>query len=143
MSATIDALPALLGQEDHPVSPLRLAGDVENGLPLTTLDRVAQAVAPEDSGFIHRLVPRATLIRRRAQPGARLTIEESARVVRLAAVWSLAMQVWKDDAATRRWLFKPHMMLEDRRPIDVVLASEFGRPVVESILGGLLYGTAV
>ena len=53
------------------------------------------------------------------------------------------MQVWKDDAAARRWLFKPHMMLEDRRPIDVVLASEFGRPVVESILGGLLYGTAV
>ena len=28
------------------------------------------------------------------------------------------------------------MMLEGRRPIDVVLASEFGRPLVEDILGG-------
>jgi uncharacterized protein (DUF2384 family) len=33
------------------------------------------------------------------------------------------------------------MMLEDRRPIDVVIASEFGRPLVEGILGRLKYGT--
>jgi uncharacterized protein (DUF2384 family) len=33
------------------------------------------------------------------------------------------------------------MMLEDRRPIDVVLASEFGRPLVEDILGRLKYST--
>ena len=143
MSATLDTLPTLLGKVDQPVTPFGLADDVERGLPLATLERVAQAVAPEDGGFIYRLVPRATLIRRRTQPGSRLTIEESARVVRLAAVWSLAKEVWKDDAAARRWLFKPHMMLEDRRPIDVVLASEFGRPLVENILGGLLYGTAV
>lgn len=143
MSATLEALPGLLGLANHTVTPLGLAEDVERGLPLATLERVAHAVAPDDSGFIHRLVPRATLIRRRAQPGARLTIEESARVMRLAAVWSLAKEVWKEDAAARRWMFNPHMMLQDRRPIDVVLASEFGRPLVESILGGLLYGTAV
>jgi putative toxin-antitoxin system antitoxin component (TIGR02293 family) len=143
MSAAIDVLPGLLGQGDRPVTPAGLAADVEKGLTLATLERVANAVAPDDSGFIHRLVPRATLIRRRAQPGARLTIEESARVVRLAAVWALAEEVWKDDAAARRWMFKPHMLLADRRPIDVVLASEFGRPLVEKILGGLLYGTAV
>jgi len=35
----------------------------------------------------------------------------------------------------------PHMMLEDRRPIDVVISSELGRPLVEDILGWLKYGT--
>jgi putative toxin-antitoxin system antitoxin component (TIGR02293 family) len=51
--------------------------------------------------------------------------------------------VWKTDDAARSWLFQPHMMLEDRRPIDVVLASEFGRPLVEGILGRLKYSTGV
>ena len=86
-------------------------------------------------------MPRATLARRRTQHTPRLTPEESARVARLASVWAFAKDVWKSDEAARRWLFEPHMMLEDRRPIDVVLASEFGRPLVEGILGRLKYGT--
>jgi putative toxin-antitoxin system antitoxin component (TIGR02293 family) len=125
----------------HPGSPLELVSDLEKGLPLTALDRIAHAVAPDDAGFAHRLVPRATLARRRAQPVPRLTPEESARVARLASVWAAAKDVWKTDEATRRWLFEPHMMLENRRPVDVVLASEFARPLVEGILGRLKYGT--
>jgi putative toxin-antitoxin system antitoxin component (TIGR02293 family) len=100
-------------------------------------------VAPDDSSFAHRLVPRATLARRRTQPSPRLNPEESARVARLASVWAFAKDVWKSDEGARRWMFKPHMMLEDRCPVDVVHASEFGRPLVEDILGGLKYGTAV
>ena len=107
------------------------------------MEQLAHMVAPDDAAFIYRLVPRATIARRRAQPETRLTIDESARVVRLYAVWDYARRVWKDDAAARRFLFKPHMLLEGRRPIDVVLVSEFGRPLVENILGSLLYGTGV
>jgi uncharacterized protein (DUF2384 family) len=33
-------------------------------------------------------------------------------------------------------------MLDGRRPIDMVLANEFGRPLVEGILGRLQYGSA-
>jgi putative toxin-antitoxin system antitoxin component (TIGR02293 family) len=117
--------------------------DVEKGLPLSALDRIVHAVAPDDASFAYRLVPRATLARRRAQHAPRLTPEESARVARLASVWAFARDVWGDEQGARRWMFHPHMMLEGRRPIDVVLASEFGRPVVENILGGLKYGTAV
>ncbi|HET7882192.1 MAG TPA: antitoxin Xre/MbcA/ParS toxin-binding domain-containing protein [Acetobacteraceae bacterium] len=124
-------------------SALGLMSDLEKGLPLAALDRIAHAVAPEDSSFSYRLVPRATLARRRAQPAPRLTPEESARVARLASVWALATDVLGDEDGARRWLFHPHMMLEGRRPVDVVLASEFGRPLVEGILGGLKYGTAV
>jgi putative toxin-antitoxin system antitoxin component (TIGR02293 family) len=115
--------------------------ELEKGLPLSALDRIVRAVAPDDVGFAYRLVPRATLARRRTQHTPRLTPEESARVARVASVWALAKDVWKSDEGAHRWLFEPHMMLEDRRPIDVVIASEFGRPLVENILGRLKYGT--
>ncbi len=134
----------LLGRGTRPISELDLADEVEKGLPLSALDRIAREVVPDDSSFIFRLVPRATLARRRRQKGARLTSEESARVARVASVWAFAKKVWGgDENSARRWLFKPHMMLEDRRPIDIVLASEFGRPVVEGVLGRLYYGVAV
>ncbi|WP_408886808.1 antitoxin Xre/MbcA/ParS toxin-binding domain-containing protein [Lichenicola cladoniae] len=40
-------------------------------------------------------------------------------------------------------MFRPHPLLEGQRPMDVVLASEYGRPVVLDILGSLKHGTAV
>ncbi len=147
MSASATAsVPDLLGLRKNPArtnSALGIMSDLEKGLPLSALDRMAHAVAPDDTSFAYRLVPRATLARRRSQHSPRLTPEESARVARLAAVWAFAKDVWKSDEAARRWLFAPHMMLENRRPVEVVLASEFGRPLVENILGGLKYGTGV
>jgi len=146
MPANSLTVPELLGLRRHaarPGSGLGLIADVEKGLPLSALDRIAEAVAPDDSGFPYRMVPRATLARRRAQSAARLTPDESARVARVATVWAAAKDVWQGDDAARRWLFEPHMMLEDRRPIDVVLGSEFGLPLVEGILGRLKYGTGV
>ena len=31
--------------------------DVEKGLPLTALDRIVHAIAPDDTGFAYRVVP--------------------------------------------------------------------------------------
>ncbi len=146
MSASIASVSDLLGLRRHPSrpsAPLGLMGEVEKGLPLSALDRIVHAVAPEDASFAHRLVPRAPLARRRPPASPRLTPEESARGARLASVGAFAMDVWGDAEDARRWLFQPHMMLEDRRPIDVVLASEFGRPMVEGILGRLKYSTGL
>jgi putative toxin-antitoxin system antitoxin component (TIGR02293 family) len=132
-----------------PLVPTSLMSEVEKGLPLTALDRVAKAVAPGDAGFATRMVARATLARRRKAlatahdaPASRLSAEESARVARLAEVWALAREVWGSDETARAFLFRPHPMLENRRPIDIVLANEFGRPLVEGILGRLQYGSA-
>ncbi len=126
------------------MSPLTLLDRVGDGLPLSALDRIAHHVAPRDASFPFRLVPRATLARRRkARPDlARLSPEEGARVARLAEVWTLARAVWGSEDAARAFLNRPHSMLEGRAPIDVVLASEFGRPLVEGILGRLQYGSA-
>ncbi len=145
-----DTLSDVLGlRVRSPRVPMSLMTEVEKGLPLAALDRLAKAVAPDDAGFPFRMVSRATLARRRKAlttsrnaAAARLSAKESARVARLAEVWALAREVWGGDAAARAFLFRPHPMLEGRRPIDVVLANEFGRPLVEGILGRLQYGSA-
>ena len=131
------------------MSMLALATAIEHGLPLASLDRVADSVAPGDGGFAFRLVPRATLARRRrgdptaaGQTEARLTAEEGARVARLAAVWASALDVWGSPEAARAFLFQGHAMLDGRTPIDVVLATELGAPLVDGILGRLKHGTA-
>ena len=133
----------LLGLGDTtPIAPIRLAMMIEEGLPVTSLDGVAQAVAPEDPNFRYRIVPRATLMRRMRQPDGRLSPEESGRLARLASIWAFAREVWGDDSDAREFLFRKHPLIEMRLPIDVILGSDVGAGVVEQILGRLKYGTA-
>jgi uncharacterized protein (DUF2384 family) len=142
--------------------PLLLMSAVEKGLPLTSLDRVVQIVAPSDRKFAYNIVPRATLARRRkawafygnkkpkkattsvkGHAAGRLSAEEGTRLARLASVWAMALEVWGDPEAARQFMFENHALLHGRRPIDIVLENELGRPVVEGILGRLQYGSAV
>ena len=142
MFASIDVA-AVLGISVAPLdalSPLALILRIEHGLPVKTLDRVAGAIAPDDAQFKYRLVPKATLERRRASN--RLSPEEGARLARLARVWGEALDVWGGEDEARDFLFRPHPMAEDSRPIDLVIQSEFGAEMVIDILGGLKYGTA-
>ena len=146
-SAQVAEVLGIRGHRQKPLSLLGLAAEVDRGLPLSALDRVVRQVAPDDSEFVFRLVPRATLARRRKAvagkvESARLSPDEGAKVARLAEVWSMAREVWGEDEEARAFLFRPHPMLDGRRPIDVVLANEFGRPLVEGILGRLQYGSA-
>ena len=146
-----DAVAEVLGirtPKRSQASRLFLADAVEEGLPLSALDHVVRCVAPQDGAFAFRLVPRATLARRRKAllgkaEASRLSPDESAKVARLAEVWAFARKVWGGDDAARDFLFRPHPLLNGRRPMDVVLASELGRPLVEGVLGGLQYGSAV
>lgn len=148
MSNTGDAVSQLLGIRAS--GPLPLMSAVEQGLPLASLDRVVGLVSPSDRKFALRIVARATLARRRkafatAKNAAegRLSAEEGTRLTRLASVWAMAIEVWGETEAARRFMFEQHPMLDGRRPIDVVLDNELGRPLVEGILGRLQYGSAV
>ena len=135
--ASVLGLPA---REGTAQSPVAMITRIEDGLPTTALDRVARLLAPGDAQFKYRLVPKATYERRKA--AHRLSADESARLARVARVWAVALDVWKTEEATRTFLFRPHPMIEDRRPIDVVIQSEFGAELVVEILGRLKYGTA-
>lgn len=122
-------------------SPFGLISRIEHGLPIGSLDRVAKLLAPLDTQFKYRLIPKATYERRRS--AHRLSSDEGTRLARLARVWSVATDVWGSADEARGFLFRPHPMIEDRRPIDVVIQNEFGAEMVVDILGGLKYGSAV
>ncbi|HXT81783.1 MAG TPA: antitoxin Xre/MbcA/ParS toxin-binding domain-containing protein [Acetobacteraceae bacterium] len=148
--AQIAEILGIRGRAGDATSLLLLADEVNKGLPLSALNRVVSQVAPFDNTFIYRFVPKSTLARRLAhqkrsasrRKQARLSAVQGAKVARLAEVWAFAKEVWGSDEQARDFLFRPHPLLEGRRPIDVVLANEFGRPLVDGILGRLQYGSA-
>jgi putative toxin-antitoxin system antitoxin component (TIGR02293 family) len=122
-------------------SPFGLMARIENGLPIGALERVALLLAPDDTQLKYRLVPKATYDRRK-KGALRLSTEEGTRLARVARVWSFSLDVWKSEGDARNFLFRPHPMLEDKRPIDVVIRSEIGADLVLDILGSLKYGSA-
>jgi putative toxin-antitoxin system antitoxin component (TIGR02293 family) len=123
---------------------IRLIDQIDRGLPMTAVDRLAREVAPDDRTFKYHFVSRPTYARRKAQsPVGRLSRDESARLVRFARLWDLALKVWKGEDAARAFLQRPHMLLDGRTPLTVILSGEVGGQMVEDILGRLLYGTGV
>ncbi len=144
MYAEVQAVADALGFGSRRMTtPLRLADTIVGGLPVESLDHLARMICPQDAEFKHSFVPRATLARRRKAHALRLTADESDRLARIARVWAHAVDVWKGEPEARDFLFRPHQLLEGRRPIDVALASGTGADVVDQVLGRLEYGSAV
>ena len=69
-----------------------------------------------------------------------LGIKESGPLPLMSA---MALDVWGSADAARGFMCEAHPLPDGRCPINVVLASELGRPVLEGILGRLQYGSAV
>lgn len=133
----------LLGLERLGGARLALANSVEEGLPVSALDRLAAEVSPDDASFKFRLIPKATLERRRQSVKKTLTREESDRIARLAQVFTLAEKVYGSASKAREFLRRPHMMLDNKAPLDVALATGLGAEAVTNILGRAVYGAAV
>ena len=123
------------------MSMLRLSDLMSQGLPLESLDRVRDLVAPDDGRFVHLIVSEATLKRRRSRHQT-LSPRESEKLERVARVWRLARDIYRSDANARRFLNQPHPMLSDRTPLSVAIANDVGAHTVEGILGRLKYGSA-
>ena len=135
--ADVLGLPA---RETAARTPFGLISRIETGLPLAALDRMAHLLAPGNNRFKYRLISKASYDRRKT--ASRLSTEEGTRLARVARVWGMAIDVWESEDEARDFLFRPHPMMEDRRPIDVVIQNEFGAELVLDILGGLKYGSA-
>lgn len=132
----------VLGIGGTRATTLDIVDQIQKGLPVKALYRVSERLAPGDINFKFQIVSKATLARRKKQPGARLVAHESDRLARLAGAWTFAREVWGDDEGARAFLFRSHPMLTGRRPIDVILGTELGARLVEEILGRLRYGSA-
>jgi putative toxin-antitoxin system antitoxin component (TIGR02293 family) len=114
---------------------------IEAGLPLASLDKVAVAFAPSDASFKYSIIPKASF--QRAVNSRRLNATQSVLLTRLASVWAQARRIWKSDSGTRDFLFRAHPLLNERRPVDLILENELGAQLVRSVLGRLEAGSAV
>jgi putative toxin-antitoxin system antitoxin component (TIGR02293 family) len=138
------SIESLLGvNAGRQASRLALAYSIESGLPVAALDRLAELVAPNDARFKFRLIPKATLERRRNSPSQKLTSEEGDRLARLAKVFSFALEIYKAPEGAREFLIRPHPMLDGKPPLDIALATGPGADLVINLLGRAAYGGGV
>lgn len=143
MSGQTSTIESLLGVKSQMADTrLALAYSIEAGLPVSALDHLAEVVAPDDTRFKFRLIPKATLERRRRSK-QRLTSEEGDRLARLAKVYAIALDIYHDAARVRDFLGRPHMMLDNKTPLDVALATGPGADLVINLLGRAAYSGGV
>ena len=143
MAGQAAAIENLLGVSGAVHTPLALASSILRGLPVSALDRLAGAVAPDDARFKFRLIPKATLERRRKSATRHLTSEEGDRLARVAKVYVFALEIYHDGDKVREFLNRPHVMLDNKPPLDVALETGPGADAVINILGRLAYGGGV
>ncbi|PZU05088.1 MAG: antitoxin [Sphingobium sp.] len=144
MAIQPNSIEALLGvRAGIHASRLSLPTSIESGLPVAALDRLADKVAPGDARFKFRLIPKATLERRRKSASKRLTSEEGDRLARLAKVFSFALDIYREPERAREFLGRAHPMLDGKAPLDVALATSPGADLVINLLGRAAYGGGV
>lgn len=139
MTASMETLLGL----DAGKTAIAFLTSIEEGLPVTALDRLADRIAPDDARFKFRLIPKATLERRRRSASKRLTREEGDRLARLAKVFSFALEVYKSPEKARAFLGRPHPMLDGKPPLDIALGTSLGADLVVNLLGRAAYGGGV
>ena len=124
-------------------SPMAAVNSIKAGLPLETLEQLARAIAPGDAAFAHRFVPRSTLTRRKAATKPKLTVDEGSRVAAVAKVWDVSLEIYRDEAKAREFLYRAHPLLEGARPVDVATETSLGADLVVQLLGAAAYGGPV
>ena len=144
MATQAETIEALLGVKANAGNTrLGLANSIISGLPVSALDRLADVVAPDDTRFKFRLIPKATLERRKKSATRHLTSDEGDRLARLAKVYVFALDIYQDSGNVREFLNRPHVMLDNKPPLDVALATGPGADAVINLLGGIAYGGGV
>jgi putative toxin-antitoxin system antitoxin component (TIGR02293 family) len=116
-----------------------LAELVREGLPVRALFQLAEQMNLRQTEISEKIgIPYRTLTRRLAQH-SRLTAAESDRTVRLAQVYSTAVETLGSGEKAAAWLKTPNRALRGGRPLDQ-LDTDPGVREVEDILGRISYG---
>ena len=116
-----------------------LAELVREGLPVKALALLAERMNLRQAEISEKIgIPSRTLTRRLAQH-ARLTAAESDRTVRLAQVYSTAVETLGNGEKATAWLKTPNRALRGGRPLDQ-LDTDPGVREVEDVLGRIAYG---
>jgi putative toxin-antitoxin system antitoxin component (TIGR02293 family) len=116
-----------------------LAQLVRKGLPATAVSSLAERLDMGNVALSRKLgIAQRTLARRLSQH-SRLTAAESDRTVRLARVYTSAVEFIGDEDKAVEWLRTPNRALGGERPLDQ-LDTDLGAREVEDVLGRIAYG---
>jgi putative toxin-antitoxin system antitoxin component (TIGR02293 family) len=137
------SVPEVLGGDIVLGRPANSAGAlaelVRAGLPVKALFLLAERLNLRQAEISEKIgIPQRTLTRRLAQH-TRLTPAESDRAVRLAQVYSTAVDTLGDEEKAASWLKTPNRALRGGRPLDQ-LDTDPGVREVEDVLGRIAYG---
>ena len=126
------------------MNSLSLVNQIERGLPLQVVERISQAMAPDDPQAKFSLLSRSTWSRLQKRSRQHLTREMSERIHGVARVLLEARRLWAgDESAMVRFLNRPHLLLAGRTPLDVARESTAGADLVVRIVGEARAGVAV
>lgn len=116
-----------------------LANIVRKGLPADALAALGEKLELNQATLSGKVgIPTRTLTRRFSRH-ARLTAAESDRAVRMARVYTTAVEMLGDPEKAAGWLRTPNRALGGELPIDQ-LDTDLGSREVENLLGRIAYG---
>jgi putative toxin-antitoxin system antitoxin component (TIGR02293 family) len=102
------------------------------GLDVETLDRLIAAGFTRQELF-ELVIPQRTLTHRKGKL-ARLSRDESDRVIRLARIFTFALEVFGNRDNTWHWLRTPKRLFDNKAPLDLLDTEAGAREVEEELV---------
>jgi putative toxin-antitoxin system antitoxin component (TIGR02293 family) len=116
----------------------QMISQLKEGLPADSFDRLRELLNISDSALASIVqIPKRTLDRRRVT--GRLKTDESERVLRLAQVFDMAVEVIGTPKKAESWLKKPARGLGGKIPLEYA-DTELGAHEVITLLGRIGHG---
>ncbi|HEY1791931.1 MAG TPA: antitoxin Xre/MbcA/ParS toxin-binding domain-containing protein [Opitutaceae bacterium] len=125
---------------DMPVS--RQIEKVEKGFPGTILSKMVKYIDLPEIIIIDGLkLPRRTMTERK-KPGARFSMMESERLLRVMRIHKAAQEVFASNMAIAGWLKEPDRALGMKTPLEM-LATDLGTAKVDNLIKAMVHGVPV
>lgn len=116
-----------------------IIGRIRSGLPAAAVKLLEEAYATTRTEMAACLSMSIATLRRRQKEGY-LHVDESDRVVRLARIKDLTLDMMQgDNAAAVEWLHTPHDLLQGEAPMHYA-GTEMGARDVEDLIGRIRHG---
>ena len=115
---------------------------IRRGIPARSFAEVASKVRLSKQDLARKLGLAQRTITRKQGAGARLTSEETEKIMRVVRVQHLARKLFTDDDAVAEWLRTPAPALNGTAPIDL-LDTDLGAREVESLILGIAHGNVI
>ena len=140
---TIAAITAALGGDKLLSRKVRSETDLRtltrDGLPVATVPALAGKLTMDRKALARVVGISDRTLSRRLAHSAKLSAEESDRMVRLARVVAMATETFGTSDKASLWLKTPNRVLEGSSPIDL-LDTDAGTRSVETTLGRIAWG---